>query len=87
MLPKMATKLDTAFTVDLTLCSKGQIDSVDFVNFCGLLRKHELYLTKIKKKISNFLAHEFVQSFAKYLVAISAYDTVLVISTLKMEAE
>ena len=29
------------FTVDLTLCS--QIDGEDFVNFCGLLRTHELY--------------------------------------------
>ena len=35
------TKIDKIFTVNLTLCSKGQIDSEDFVNFCGLLRKHE----------------------------------------------
>ena len=32
------------FTVNLTLCSKRQIDGENFVNFCGLLRKHELYL-------------------------------------------
>ena len=25
----------------MTLCSKLQIDGEDFVNFCGLLRKHE----------------------------------------------
>ena len=31
------------FTVDLTTCSKCQIDGEDFVNFCGLLRKPELY--------------------------------------------
>ena len=31
-----ATKIDEIFTVDLTLCSKCQIDSEDFVNFCGL---------------------------------------------------
>ena len=37
-----ATKIDEIFTVDLTLCSKCQIDGEDFVNFCGLLRKHEL---------------------------------------------
>ena len=44
MFSKKATKIDEMFTVDLTLCSKCQIDGEDFVNFCGLLRKHELYL-------------------------------------------
>ena len=43
MFSKKATKIDEIFTVDLTLCSKCQIDSEDLVNFCGLLRKHELY--------------------------------------------
>ena len=42
MFSKKATKFDKIFTVDLTLCSKCQIDGEDFVNFCGLLRKHEL---------------------------------------------
>ena len=41
---KKATKVDKIFTVDLTLCSKCQIDSEDFVKFCGLLRKHKLYM-------------------------------------------
>ena len=36
-----ATKIDEIFTVDLTLCSKFQNYGEDFVNFCGLLRKHE----------------------------------------------
>ena len=40
---KKATKIDEIFTVDLTLCSKCQIDGEDFLNFCGILRKHELY--------------------------------------------
>ena len=40
---KKATKIAEIFTIDLTLCSKCQIDSEDFVDFCGLLRKHELY--------------------------------------------
>ena len=44
MLSKKATKIDKMFTDDLTLCSKCQIDGEDFVNFCGLLGKHELYL-------------------------------------------
>ena len=28
----------------MTLSSKCKIDGEDFVNFCGLLRKHELYM-------------------------------------------
>ena len=43
MFSKKATKFDEIFTVDLTLCSKCQIDGADLVNFCGLLRKRELY--------------------------------------------
>ena len=42
MFSKKATIIDEIFTVDLTLCSKCQIDGEYFVNFCGLLRKHEL---------------------------------------------
>ena len=41
--PKKVPKMDEIFTVDLTLCSRRQIDREDFVNCCGLLRKHELY--------------------------------------------
>ena len=37
-----ATKIDKIFTVNLTVCSNRQIDGEDFVNYCGLLRKHEL---------------------------------------------
>ena len=39
---KKATKIDEIFTVNLTVCSKCQIDGGDFVNFYGLLGKHEL---------------------------------------------
>ena len=42
MFSKKATQIDKIFTVDLTLTTKRQINSEDFVNFCGLLRKHEL---------------------------------------------
>ena len=49
---KKATKFEEIFTVDLTLFSNCQIDGEDFVNFCGLLRKHELYpLDQSAKKI------------------------------------
>ena len=43
MFSKKATKIEEIFTAYLTLCSNCQIDGEDFVNFCGLLRKHELY--------------------------------------------
>ena len=39
---KKATKIDEIFTVDLTFTTLRQIDGEDFVNFCSLLRKHEL---------------------------------------------
>ena len=39
---KKATKNGKIFTVNLTLTTYCQIGSEDFVNFCGLLRKHEL---------------------------------------------
>ena len=32
----------------MTLLSKCQIDGEDFVIFCGLLRKHELYYPKMQ---------------------------------------
>ena len=47
MFPKKATKIDEIFTIDLTLFSKCQIDGEDFDNFCGLLRKHELYIVHV----------------------------------------
>ena len=43
MFSRKATKFDKIFTIDLTLCSKHQIDGEDFVNSHGLLRKYELY--------------------------------------------
>ena len=43
MFSQKATKIDQIFTVDLTFNTKCQIDSEGFIDFCGLLRKHELY--------------------------------------------
>ena len=51
MFSKKATKIDEIFTVDLTLCSKCQIDGEDFVNFFGLLRKRKLYKLENLKTI------------------------------------
>ena len=46
MFSEKATKIDKIFTVNLTVWSNCQIDGEDFVIFCGLLKKHELYKTK-----------------------------------------
>ena len=57
MFSKNATKIYEILTIDLTLCSKCQLYGEDFVNFCDLLRKHELYeyKTLINKIVSRFL--------------------------------
>ena len=56
MFSKKATKIDEIFTVNLTLCNKCQMDGKDFVNFCGLRRKHELYDTvHVSNKRSHYL--------------------------------
>ena len=41
ILSEKATEIDQIFTVDLTLCSKCQIDGENLVNFYGLHGKHE----------------------------------------------
>ena len=74
MFSEKGTKIDKIFTVDLTLTTQCQIDGEDFINFCGLLRKHELYLTK-QKDLNNvptprLFRHDFyqrAQSIAKVI--------------------
>ena len=46
MFSNKATKIEDIFTINLTLCSRCQLDAEDFINFCGLLKKH-----KFTKKI------------------------------------
>ena len=46
------TKIDKIFFVDLTVTTYCQIDSEDFVNLCGLLRKRELYYMDAMLRIS-----------------------------------
>ena len=36
--------MDEIFTVDLTLTTKRLVDGEEFVNFCGLFKKYELYI-------------------------------------------
>ena len=59
---KKATKIDEIFTVDLTLCSKCQIDVEDFINFRGLLRKYELYRISANTFRGNYSIHEVVKN-------------------------
>ena len=48
MFSKKDTNIDKIVTADLMhLLSKSQIDGDDFVNFYGLLRKHELYAAEL----------------------------------------
>ena len=66
MFSKKATKIDEIFT--LTLCSKCQMDGEDFVNFCGLLRKHELSLKHaLKIQIEKKKAKPHKCTIRKYL--------------------
>ena len=64
MFSKKATKIDEIFTVDLTLCSNCQMYSEDFVNFCGLRRRHELYhvdviyVIKFSSLVETFNHHQ-----------------------------
>ena len=51
MFSKKATKIDEILTVDWALYSTCQRDGEDIFNFCGLLRKHELYLDNILKSL------------------------------------
>ena len=49
MFSKKATKIDEIFTIDLTLCSKCQIDGEHFVNFCDIFSVCELYKAVLKQ--------------------------------------
>ena len=63
MFSKKATKTNEIYTVNLTVTTYCQIDGEDFVNFCGLLRKRELYLKNMQVtthlKLAFFQTGEF----------------------------
>ena len=70
MFSKKATKIDEIFSVDLTVTTYCQIDGEDFVNFCGLLRKCELYyfpsiLLCTNLDVSNIYQYSSLGSFLK----------------------
>ena len=69
MFSKKATKINEIFTVNLTVTTY-LIDDEDFVTFCGLLRKRELYIFKEKRANAMvgyklFIRKLFI-SFQKY---------------------
>ena len=55
-----ATKIEKIFTVNLTICSNHQIDDEDFVNFCGLLRKPELYVINEYDGINPMISDDII---------------------------
>ena len=67
MFSKKVRKFEKIFTVDLTLCSKCQIHGENFVNFYGLLRKHELYQAELIIFSSHFHSYSTkIMSFVVY---------------------
>ena len=54
MFSKKATKINEIFTVDLTLCSKCQIDGEDFVNFCGLFLENTNFTPNFWREYGRF---------------------------------
>ena len=68
MFSKKATKIEEIFTVDSTvICSKCQIDGEDFVKFCGLLRKHELYYILFSMTKNARRRKEQIKCFCDYI--------------------
>ena len=68
MFSKKATKIDEIFTVNLTVTTYCQIDGEDFINFCGLLRKQELYGNRIYLNIVN--SNQFVVTIRDQIDAV-----------------
>ena len=46
--------MEKIFTFNLTVCSNRQIEGEDFVHFCGILRKHELYYQTVTSRDHQF---------------------------------
>ena len=51
MFSKKTTKIDEIFTLNLTFTTYCQIVAEDFVNFCGFLKKRELYVLCVKSVV------------------------------------
>ena len=54
MFSKKAKIIGKIFTVDLTLCSKRQINGEDFINFHGFLKKYELKVDSAQERFGTF---------------------------------
>ena len=63
-----ATKFDKIFTINSTLTTYCQIDGESLVNFCGLLRKHELYQNSTVRKNCSSIALYLYQNWKLYYI-------------------
>ena len=54
MFSKKTTKIDEIFNVDLTLCSKRQIDGEDFLSFCGLFVEIQMSKKMVWQSLNRF---------------------------------
>ena len=68
MFSKKVTKIDEIFIVDLTVTTYCQIDGEDFVNFCGLLRKRELYKNSFRMGTFGIQCNELFNELRPRLV-------------------
>ena len=75
----------------MTVCSNRQIDGEDFINFCGLLRKRELYETN-PCFLQNFqsdqtvclIIHVFCKGYEREIFFVLIYRTGRTISGLQL---
>ena len=70
VLSKKAKKFDKFFTDDLTLTMYCQFAGEDFINYCGLLRKYELYwlLISVFESSGDFFLGYFQLNVWKYSI-------------------
>ena len=65
MFSKKATKIDEIFAANMKLCSNCQIDGDNFIHFCGLLRKHELYSRTLNKLFTVLAGNSNLMNYTK----------------------
>ena len=70
MFYKKAAKIDKIFTVNLTVTTNSQIDGEDFVNFCGLLRKCELYHQAAGRQLVQYTVMHLIHFLCVILVCL-----------------
>ena len=88
MFSKKARKIDTIFTVNLTVCSNRQIDGEDFINFCGLLEIYETNPCFLQNFQSDptvcLIIHVFCKGYEREIVFVLIYRSGRTISGLQL---